>query len=491
MADVVEGRGSSKIASELPTKYLPGVEYRDLPEPRSLRNYMGASVIILATALGSGELILWPYITTQVGIGLVWLSVVGITVQFFLNMEVERYTLVTGETAVTGFSRMWVGWSIVFVLGAVLPNTIPGWASSGAELFTFIFGLGPGALQIVAMIFLVSIALALTLSPVVYQVLEKVQGVLVVIILVFIALAIFIATDLSAWTGVVTEAPSGIANLPGYWQEIGAASILAALSFAGAGGANNLVQSNYVRDKGMGMGIHIPNIVSPITGEEVAAPSLGYMPPDTEENRRRWRAWWKVANQEHLITFWFLGALLLVSLCVLVFSSIGVQENIGTDLAFVEDWGAALGERIAPWFEQFFFIAGFVMLLSTNIGIMDYVSRLTGDSLKVTVLRNSEFWSESKIYATVVWFMAIGGTIFVWTGIEPIVLLVMSAAGGFFVMAAYSTLLNWLNRRHLPEYAKLKGWRSPVIVFVALFYVFPSLYVIFLLVTQGPSGVGA
>src|ERR671917_150532 len=332
-----------EFATEMPSKYLPAVKYRDLPEARSLRNYMGASVIILATALGSGELILWPYITTQVGLALVWLSVLGITVQFFLNMEVERYTLATGETAVTGFSRMWVGWSVIFALGAILPNTIPGWASSGAELFTYIFGLGEGAVPIVAMIFLFSIALSVTLSPVVYQLLEKVQAVLVIIILAFITLAIFIATDLSAWTGVVTEAPQGIANLPTYWQEIGAISILAALAFAGAGGANNLVQSNYVRDKGMGMGIHIPNIVSPITGEEVAAPSLGYVPPDTEENRRRWNGWWKVANQEHLITFWGIGALLLVSLCVLVFSSIGVQENIGTDLAFVEDWAIAMG----------------------------------------------------------------------------------------------------------------------------------------------------
>jgi hypothetical protein len=479
-----------ELATELPSKYLPQVKYRDLPDPRGLRTYLGASVIILATALGSGELILWPYITTQVGLGLVWLSVLGITVQFFLNMEIERYTLVTGETAVTGFSRMWVGWSVIFALGAILPNTIPGWASSASEMFTFIFPLGSGAAPIVATIFLFSIALAVTLSPVVYQLLEKVQAVLVVIILVFIALAIFIATDLSAWTGVVTEAPQGVANLPTYWKEVGAISILAAVSFAGAGGANNLCQSNYVRDKGMGMGIHIPNIVSPITGEEVAAPSLGYVPPDTEENRRRWQGWWKVANQEHLLTFWFCGALLLVALCVLVFSSIGVQENIGTDLAFVEDWGAAMGEKIAPWFEEFFFIAGFVMLLSTNIGIMDYVGRITGDSLKVTVLRDSEFWSESKLYATVVWFMAIGGTIFVWTGIEPIVLLVMSAAGGFFVMAAYSTLLNFINRRYLPEWARLKGWRSPIMVFVAVFYVFPSLYVIYLLVTQGLSGVG-
>src|ERR671910_2512735 len=363
MADTTGRR--EEFATELPSNYLPPAKYRDLPEPQGLRTYLGASVIILATALGSGELILWPYITTQVGLGLVWLSVLGISVQFFLNMEVERYTLVTGETAVTGFSRMWIGWSVIFVLRAILPNTFPGWASSGAELFTFIFGLGEGAIPIVAMIFLISIALSVTLSPVVYQLLEKVQAVLVVIILAFIFLAVFIATDLSAWAGVVTEAPGSIANLPGYWQELGALSVLGALAFAGAGGGNNLVQSNYVRDKGMGMGIHIPNIVSPITGEEVAAPGLGYMPPDTEENRRRWQGWWKVANQEHLITFWAIGALLLVSLCVLVFSAIGVQENIGTDLAFVEDWANAMGGRIAPWFSTFFLIAGFVMLLST------------------------------------------------------------------------------------------------------------------------------
>jgi hypothetical protein len=73
-------------------------------------------VIITATALGSGELILWPYLTTLVGVGIVWLSVLGITMQYFLNVGIERYTLITGETAVTGFSRLWVGWGIVFIL---------------------------------------------------------------------------------------------------------------------------------------------------------------------------------------------------------------------------------------------------------------------------------------------------------------------------------------------------------------------------------------
>ncbi len=40
----------------MPSRYLPAVEYRDLPEPQRLTKYLGASVIILATALGSGEL---------------------------------------------------------------------------------------------------------------------------------------------------------------------------------------------------------------------------------------------------------------------------------------------------------------------------------------------------------------------------------------------------------------------------------------------------
>ena len=108
MANVVER--SREAGFELPDKYLPGVEPRDLPEPQSLRKYLGASVILLATALGSGELILWPFITAQVGVGLLWLAFVGFSMQYFLNMEIERYTLATGETAVTGFTRLWKPW---------------------------------------------------------------------------------------------------------------------------------------------------------------------------------------------------------------------------------------------------------------------------------------------------------------------------------------------------------------------------------------------
>jgi hypothetical protein len=474
----------------IPSKYLPDMEYRDLPDPQPLRAYLGASVILLATALGSGELILWPYITSQAGVGLLWLAFVGFTAQYFINMEVERYTLATGETAVTGFSRMWVGWGIFFILGSILPNTFPGWASSAATMFGYLFGLSEGAVPIVTTIFLLAIALSVTLSPVVYNTLEKVELVLVAIIVVFLLVAIVIATNLSAWTGIVTDAPQSVANLPRYLSEIGTATIFGAVVFAGAGGCNNLVQSNYIRDKGLGMGILMPRIVSPVTGEEEARPSIGYKFETNEENMSRWRNWWRVANQEQIITFYILGLLTLIGLSVLLYSTLGiveVPESQAGDITFLQTEAQALSNQLGTWFEYFFYFAGFAVLFSTNVGIVDWVSRLTADSLKVNFLKESEFWSESKIYITVVWIMCIGGSLIIWTGIQPLILLVLSSVGGGFMMFFYSGLLILLNRRTLPDPIKIRSWRLVGMVLAFLLYTSFVVYITYLLIPGGPS----
>ena len=261
----------------IPSSVLPPIGSQDLPEPVPLAKLFGASVVILATATGSGEFVIWPYITTQIGIAFLWLGIIGFFVQYVMNMEIERYTLATGETAVTGFTRLWKPWGIFFVLGAILPNAFPGWATGGATLFTYLFGFGSA--PVIASIVLVSTALALTLSPIVYQALEKIQMVLVGIVIVFVIIAVIVATELGAWASVVTQMPASIPGVPGAIATLGAATFLGAIAFAGAGGANNLTQSNYIRDKGLGMGGRMPKVVSPITGEEVAATSLGYTFP--------------------------------------------------------------------------------------------------------------------------------------------------------------------------------------------------------------------
>ena len=76
---------------------------RDLPDPpRNLWRIVGPGIVAAGVGLSSGEFILWPYIASQVGLIFLWGAVLGVVTQFFLNMEIERYTLATGETALTG-----------------------------------------------------------------------------------------------------------------------------------------------------------------------------------------------------------------------------------------------------------------------------------------------------------------------------------------------------------------------------------------------------
>src|SRR4029450_1794200 len=82
------------------------------------------------------------------------------------------------------------------------------------------------------------------------------------------------------------------------------ALIFGAIAFAGSGGGQNLCQSNWIRDKGFGMGQYVPKLVSPITGEATAAPiAKSYIFETTPANMARWRSWWRFANVEQVFSF--------------------------------------------------------------------------------------------------------------------------------------------------------------------------------------------
>ena len=63
-------------------------------------------------------------------------------------MEIERYTLATGETALTGFNRYWKYWGLVFAVMVYLQNLWPGWATSSATMLTYLFGGSPKVIAI-------------------------------------------------------------------------------------------------------------------------------------------------------------------------------------------------------------------------------------------------------------------------------------------------------------------------------------------------------
>ena len=316
------GTPAGGTATEIRSQNLPAVQYADLPEPLPMRHVIGPSVLLLAGAIGSGEYVLWPYITSQVGMSLVWLVLIGVATQYFLNMEIERYTLATGETAVTGFTRLWKPWGWLFIIMTVVPWAWPGWATGGTTTLSFVFGFSEDAIPYVTIGVLLLIGAVLTVSPVVYQTVEKLQFFLVALIVLFL---VYAAVALLGFDGYADLGKGflEVDQIPDDAETIGAATLLGAIAFAGAGGALNLVQSNWVRDKGLGMGARLPKVVSPFTGEETAAPTTGFFFQRDEENLRRWRGWWKVANREQFWTFFAIGAAALLILMTLTYVSVG------------------------------------------------------------------------------------------------------------------------------------------------------------------------
>ena len=181
----------------IPEGRIGPVTERELPEAAPLRKIIGPSVILVGVGISSGEYILYPYIASQVGLVFLWAAIVGLLTQYFINMEIERYTLATGETAITGFQRLWRPLGLVMVVGAILPNMWPGWAISGATITTFLFGGGDPT--VIAIGVMILIGIALSASPVVYQTIEKLEFGKVAAVLVFVVVALTTAISATAF----------------------------------------------------------------------------------------------------------------------------------------------------------------------------------------------------------------------------------------------------------------------------------------------------
>ena len=63
MATTVD-RPEERVSTDIPSKVLPPVPLKDLPEAPPLRRVIGPGVILVATALGSGEYVIWPFIAS-------------------------------------------------------------------------------------------------------------------------------------------------------------------------------------------------------------------------------------------------------------------------------------------------------------------------------------------------------------------------------------------------------------------------------------------
>jgi hypothetical protein len=453
-------------ASAAPASSRPRFQVRDLPAPpRQLWRIIGPGIVGAGVALSSGEFILWPFIASQVGLVFVWGAVIGSLTQFFLNMEVERYTLATGETALSGFNRIWKHWGLALAIMVYFANLWPGWALSSATLLTYLTGGEP---RIVAVVMLVIMGASLTLAPVVYVALERLLFVKLVAVALLAVLAVALAIQPESWQAL----PAGLVGIGGFPSELGFALLFGAMVFAGGGGGQNLCQSNWIRDKGFGMGQYVPRLVSPITGVDESRGDSGtvFTFEPTAANMARWNRWWRFANVEQLITFTLVTLVTICLTSMLAHSLLYGQPGLPNNVSFLRIEGERLAALVGGWFGAMFWAVGAFSLFGAAMGIIDYTSRLAADVFKSTYLRRSGA-TESQVYFWLVWgLVAIGCLILTFGVAQPIVLLVISASVSGAMMFVYSILLIIINRRELPGHVAIRSYRLWIMVWATLLF---------------------
>ena len=451
----------------IPCDRLPAGQYRDLPEPPHWRKLVGPSILLLGLSLGSGEFVLWPYITYKFGFVVFWACMVGVLTQYFINMEIERWTLATGETAVTGFCRQWSGWAGVFLVCNVVPWMWPGWASGAATILTWEFGGDESTRVGYSIASLLVVGLVLSLGPVVYRTVERIQTVLIAAVLVLLLVIFFLVVEpIHVW-----DMCKGIVNIGHIPEEMELPLFLGALAFAGAGGTMNLAQSDFVRDKGYAMGAYVGRLTSPLTGREEAVGDIGYHFEQTPENMRRWRGWWQAANREHLITFYALSVLSLILLSLISYATTRQAPGLEQGLGFVGAEGDFIAQEHGGFFKHLFNWMGIAILLTTELGLLDACSRISTDIIKTNWLREHAKWTRNRLYFLLLWAQIFFGVLIMLSDYnKPVQLLVLSASLNAGVMLLYSVLLLWQNNRVLKGALAMHPVRFVALIWACAFF---------------------
>ncbi|RJQ13459.1 hypothetical protein C4553_03705 [Candidatus Parcubacteria bacterium] len=461
------------------TDQYPPLEIRELPEAPSWKNAIGVGIVVMGLAIGTGELIMWPHLITKYGLGLLWAAFLGITLQWFINHEVARHELATGESFFTSSARVFKWFAPLWLLSAVILYIWPGWAAAMGTTLKELFGFGSYLAWAWASLGLV---LVLTFSgKVAYVVLEKSLKITVPSFFVLLVIISFLTLSPQQ----IFTALKGVLNFGWLPEGIDIDVLLGAIVFAGAGGLLNTCVSLWYRDKQAGMGKYIGRIINPITARPEAVASTGYTFEPTQTNLSRWKRWMLFMKIDQGLIFWFLGFVTLLLLSINAHAVLVPRGLVpeGLNVAVVQAY--IFGDKWGEFGFNLFLIMAFLMLFSVMWTVIDAFTRIVSDIIFVNshvgpfqkYLSWTKRFSLSQLYyALIVGLVIISATLIPFK--QPLTLLTISAALGGITMAIYTPMIIYINNRRLPPQLR-PGWiMNLLMAFTSVFYIFFAIYLI-------------
>lgn len=477
-------------SEEFPVRgYGPAYKiHNEVPRVPRVRHLIGPSVIALGMGLGAGEMLLWPNLITVNGFSIWWLFWVGVLTQFVVISEIERWTIATGESIFGGMARLTKisFWPWFFLIATLFGFFWPGWASQSAEFIGAIILSVTGesiGWQPITLLMLAFCWVALAASRIVYNALERLEMAMVFAFFPLLAISLIIVgivpdqvLDLLKGSVSVGRAPQTLltgAQFP---------TLLVAVAYAGSGGTLLLCQSLWIRDKGFGMAAYQGRIAG-IRGENEEISDTGYV-FDTRNAPTavaRFRAWMRVCEKELLFTFVFLILLSVVITSLLVTSTLGVgNADMAGDLSgMMQRQSDALNAAGGVWLRTAFLLGGAFVLFSTQLGIVDTVTRICGSVFYEQYGRRTSFWTLKRTFLFFLSLFVLASMVIVimaWTGgetvdrLQPNFLVLVAGPMTISSMYFFAMVVGFMNVRRLPEALRMPVWKRWGCVWAAVLW---------------------
>jgi hypothetical protein len=472
---------------------LPPMKIRKLPEAPVAAHIIGPAMILVALGVGFGETYLWPRLVIVFGPNIRWLFTVGVLVQLVVMLEMARYAMATGESIFFGAARVWQPLMWMFFAIAILVYIWPGHISGGAEALEELTGI---PWQVSATVGLLVIGVMFTVVKVIYNLIEGLLAFLVGVLVIGSAivgaivgsmhdLGVTLAGTVRFDTWIPDEAFTA-AFFP---------IVVGALAFAGPSGMQQMWYTLWLRDKGAGMGVHVPRVRGLLhAGEEETIPDSGSMfDVEDPEEMRKWRGWRKWVAFDAIVLFF--GITMLVTIIFTVMALNAAELNPDARAALLEgDRDAALPAmadafaQAAGIFDTLFFVFIAIVGWKASVGLFDAFARGQSD-MSYYFMPGAKRFKMAQIYSVYLWGVIIFGIIILNFGPAdgPTQILDILAFLSAFVMGAYCLTLAAVNNKNLPKKLRPHWFLTLVLVLGGLGYLTAIMYSV---IKYGVSDIG-
>ena len=240
-------------------------------------------------------------------------------------------------------------------------------------------------------------------------------------------------------------------------------------AYSGLGGIGNAFITNWMRDKGFGMGATVGYIPT-VLGDRVRLAPQGNVFDVEPSSLASWRDWWKFLNVDQWGIF-AVGSIVGMALsCLLTLQFAPAGPGAGP-WAVANSQAAGMASTLGPAFWYLTLICGLWILFSTQLGVVDGVPRAITDILwsGSAAVRRWRGGDVRAVYYGVLALFTAWGCVALNLA-TPLTLIIIGAniAGVIFVFESVHTLI--VNRTLLPGELRPSRWREAGLVGCALFY---------------------